>query len=131
MVNLDQNSELLAGLNSAQALRVASVLIGGDTSQNSTRGHVRKNMHPWKPRFATAVSALQMVAAASLLQGSKGEQEIHVYQRQVTEIEVHEIINSENYGLGKGLALMMLGTIMIIVAIYARFVQATQKNGGD
>ena len=85
-------------------------------------------MHPWKPRFATAVSALQIVAAASLLQGSKGEQEIHVYQRQITEIEVHEIINSENYGLGIGLALMMLGTIMIIVAIYARLVQAKKRR---
>ena len=124
MINLDQNSELLAGLNSAQALRVASVLIGEDTSQNRTIGHARKSMHPWKPRFATAVSALHIVAAASLLQGSKGEQEIHVYERQTTEVEIHEIIDSGKYGQGIGLALMMLGFIMIITAICALCVQA-------
>ena len=67
------------------------------THSNNIR-HANKSMHPWKPRYATAVSALQIVAAASLLHGSKGEQEIRVYKRQITEVEIHEIIDSDEYG---------------------------------
>ena len=84
-------------------------------------------MHPWKPRYATAVSSLQIVAAASLLHSSKVEQEIHVYKRQITEVEIHETIDSGEYGQGIGLALMMLGTLMIITSICALCVQAKKR----
>ena len=72
MINLDQHAEVMAEFNAAQALRVASVLAQEATRSNRSN-HANKSMHPWKPRYATAVSALQIVAAASLLQGSRGE----------------------------------------------------------
>ena len=58
MVNLDQHAELLAELDAAQALHVASVLASEATSSNRI-SDVKKSMHPWKPRYATAISALQ------------------------------------------------------------------------
>ena len=70
---------------------------------------------------------MQIVAAASLLLGSKGEQEIIVYKRQITEFEIREIIYSDEYGQGFGLAMKMLGILMIITAICALCVQARRR----
>ena len=71
MVNLDQHADLLAELDAAQALQVASVL-AADATSSSRISHANKSMHPWKPRHAATISALQLVTAASLLQGFKG-----------------------------------------------------------
>ena len=127
MVSLDQHADLLAELDAAQALHVASVL-AADATSSSRISHANKSMHPWKPKHATTISALQLVAAASLLQGSKGEKEIVVYRGRIIEYEVQEITYSDNYDQGFGLAMMMLGILLIIIAaICALWVQTRKK----
>ena len=74
-----------------------------------------------------AVSALIMVAIASFLHGSCGEHEITIYKRQTTEIEVHDIIGNHEYSHGLGLALILIGVLMILTAISAIWVQAKKK----
>ncbi len=123
MVNLDQHADLLNELDAAQALHVASVLADTNSSHIS---HENRSMRPWKPRYATAISALQLVAAASLLQGSKGE--VIVHRGRMIEYEIQEITYSENYGHGFGLAMMMLGVLLIIISICALWVHARKKT---
>ena len=74
-----------------------------------------------------AVSALIVVAFASFLHGSRGEHEITIYRRQITEIEVHDIIGNHGYNHGLGLALILIGVLMILTAISAIWVQAKKK----
>ena len=79
---MDQHADLLAELVAAQAFHVASVL-AADAPSSSRISHANKSMHPWKPSHAATISALQLVAAASLLQGSKGEKEIVDYRGRI------------------------------------------------
>ena len=74
MVDLDQHADLLMELDAAQALHVASVL-PADATSSSHISHENRSMQPWKPKYAAAISALQLVAAVSLLQRTRGEEE--------------------------------------------------------
>ena len=125
MINLDQNSEVLAGLHRAQALQVASILTK-EARYNNRTNDASKNIHPWKPRYATAISTLQAVTAASLLRGSEGE---IVHERRETECGTHEVTYSENYGRGLSTAMTMLGILLIITIICTLCVKI-RKNGG-
>ena len=95
MVNLDQHADLLMELDAAQALHVASVLAADDDpKQPGGRGSRNQDTsvsQPWKPKYAAAISALQLVTASSLQRGTKGEEEITIYRERVLECEVHEI----------------------------------------
>ena len=82
MVDMDQHADLLMELDAAQALHVASVLAAEDVpKQPGGRGSRNQDTsvsQPWKPKYAAAISALQLVAASSLLRGTRGEEEITI-----------------------------------------------------
>ena len=79
MINLEHHPELRAQLDQAKALHIAALMSAEEAEASESLPHVavlrpRKDTSrrtPWKPRFATAVLTLHLVAACSLILPAK------------------------------------------------------------
>jgi hypothetical protein len=81
MINLDEFPELRAQLDTAEALRIAATMTAEEVNASDRvpklAGHKHKSdlslTTPWKPKLATSVTALQVVAASCLLTTCKAQ----------------------------------------------------------